>query len=64
MSTKLSIRYNPWVTSARNAVFDPRTKMLKAELRRKDGTWHFNLIEIHPLLVNKPLVKFNSENMA
>ena len=59
MSTKLSIRYNPWVTSARNAMFDPITKMLKAELRSKDGTWHFNLMEIHPLLVNKPLVNRN-----
>jgi hypothetical protein len=59
MSTKLSIRYNPWVYSARNVGFDPKTNMLKAELRRNNGSWHFNFMEIHPLLRNKPLVNQN-----
>ena len=59
MNTKLDIRYNPWITSAKNVLFDPRTRMLKADLRCKDGSWHPNFMELHPLLVNKPLVNRN-----
>lgn len=33
--------------------------MLEAELRSINGTWKYNKLEIHPLLLNKPLINDN-----
>jgi len=59
MISKFLVRYNPWITSARNVVFDSTTNLLKAELLCSNGSWRLNIMEIHPLLQNKPLENKN-----
>jgi len=47
---------NPWHKSARGIKFNNR--ILEAELRTSQG-WKYNRLEIHPLLLNKPLINDN-----
>ena len=48
---------NSWYHSSRNVKYTH--PMLEAELRSIDGTWKYNKLEIHPLLLNKPLINDN-----
>lgn len=50
-------RLTSWHDSARNAVFE--NNVLQAELLDMQGNWIFNKLEIHPLLLNKPLINDN-----
>jgi hypothetical protein len=53
----LDKKTNSWYNSAKNIRFN--NNILEAELITSDGNFKYNRIEIHPLLLNKPLINEN-----